>query len=92
MYVRRCAVERKLYCTYFSYRFFFISTQKYVRGYQQGCPWEKESEKCQNKSCQIALFSTKTATESLKHYIYCFCCDFQYCVNIRCTVNDYRHL
>ena len=46
---------------------FFISTEKYVKGYQKSCPWEKKSQKCK-KSCQIALFNSKSTTESLNSY------------------------
>ena len=36
----------------------------------------------QNFFCQIALFSSKTATESLKSYTVC-CFDLQFCVNLK---------
>ena len=55
---------------------FFISTQRYVKGYQKSCPWEKNTKQL----CQIALFSSKTATESLKSYTV-FCFDLQTCFN-----------
>ena len=55
---------------------FFISTQRYARGYQRSCPWEKNHTNAK-KSCKIALFSLKSVTETTKS------CYIAYVHNIR---------
>ena len=57
---------------------FLCKSSKVCRGYQKVA----NEKKITKQPCQVALFSSKTATESLKPY-YCFCFDLQSCVNLR---------
>ena len=50
----------------------------------------KKSQQCKKTSCQIFLFSSKTATESLKSCS-TFCFDLQFCVKSFCAQPAYNY-
>ena len=67
-YVRRAAtvaVHLKLKEIKFQ-KMFFFSNSKVCKRLPKQMPNGKKSQICKKKSCQIALFSPKSATESLK--------------------------
>ena len=49
---------------FYNRKFFFIQTQKYVRGYQKSCPWETTWKKNQNNLVLFSYFEPEA--------LYCF--------------------
>ena len=60
---------------------FLCKSSKVCRGYQK-VAHEKKNHKNAKQTCQMALFSSKTASLSLKPYTV-FCFDLQSCVILR---------
>ena len=71
-------IERKGYCT--SVTVFLYFNSNVCKSLTKKLPMGKKI-KIEKKSCQIALFSSKTATESLKPSTV-FCFDLSSCVNL----------